>query len=77
MSKAPNAPQFSSGKPKVVVTRHLMPSVEARMSELFDAVLNPGDEPMSRDALTEAMQTCDVLVPTAVSYTHLTLPTKA
>jgi glyoxylate reductase len=41
-----------------------MPSVEQRMSELFDAVLNIGDEPMNRDALVAAMQDCDVLVPT-------------
>lgn len=50
--------------PKVVVTRHLMPSVEARMSELFEAVLNPDDEPFPRDQLIAAMQDCDVLVPT-------------
>jgi len=34
------------------------------MSELFDVALNPDDTPMSRDALIEAMQDCDVLVPT-------------
>jgi glyoxylate reductase len=51
-------------KPKVVVTRHLMPSVEARMSELFDTVLNTGDTPLSRDELIAAMQDADVLVPT-------------
>jgi len=50
--------------PKVVVTRHLMPSVEARMSELFETVLNTADNPLSRDALVDAMQNCDVLVPT-------------
>jgi len=50
--------------PKVVVTRHLMPAVEARMSELFDAVLNKDDRPLSRDQLIEAMQDCDVIVPT-------------
>ena len=49
---------------KVVVTRQLMPSVEARMSELFDCTLNETDEPMSRDALIAAMQSADVLVPT-------------
>nr|WP_298928112.1 D-glycerate dehydrogenase [uncultured Erythrobacter sp.] len=57
-------PHFPSGKPKVVVTRQLMPSVESRMSELFEAVLNTSDEPMSRDALIAAMSDCDVLVPT-------------
>lgn len=46
------------------MTRHLLPSVEARMGELFDVVLNPGDHPMSRNELVAAMQDCDVLVPT-------------
>ncbi|MDJ0977828.1 MAG: D-glycerate dehydrogenase [Erythrobacter sp.] len=64
MAMSHNAPHFPSGKPKVVVTRHLMPSVEARMSELYDTVLNPTDAPMSEDALVAAMQDCDVLVPT-------------
>ena len=41
-----------------------MPSVEARMSELFDAVLNTADTPLSREQLIAAMQDCDVLVPT-------------
>ncbi|TRD12533.1 D-glycerate dehydrogenase [Erythrobacter insulae] len=57
-------PHFPSGKPKVVVTRQLMPSVETRMSELYEATLNSSDEPMSRDSLIAAMQDCDVLVPT-------------
>jgi len=52
------------GKPKVVVTRHLMPSVEARMEELFETTLNTQDTPLSRDQLLAAMQDCDVLVPT-------------
>ena len=64
MAPSHNAPPFPSGKPKVVVTRHLMPSVEARMSELFEATLNTADAPMSEDALVSAMQDCDVLVPT-------------
>lgn len=55
-----------TGKPRVIVTRHLVPSVEDRMSELFDARLNPSDAPMDRDALIAAMQDCDVLVPTVV-----------
>lgn len=51
-------------KPRVVVTRHLLPSVESRMSELFQTTLNLADEPMDREALVHAMQTADVLVPT-------------
>ena len=53
-----------SGTPRVTITRHLMPSVEARMSELYDARLNPDDKPFSREELSAAMQDCDVLVPT-------------
>lgn len=53
-----------SGKPRVQVTRHLLPSVEARMAELFDVVLNIEDRPMTRDELIAAMQDCDVIVPT-------------
>lgn len=52
------------GKPKVIVTRHLMPSVELRMCELFDTTLNTDDAPMSREELIAAMQSADVLVPT-------------
>ena len=51
-------------KPRVVVTRHLAPTVEARMTELFDVTLNQSDEPMDRAGLIAAMQSCDVLVPT-------------
>jgi glyoxylate reductase len=64
MAPSHQAPHFPSGKPRVVVTRHLMPSVEARMSELFDTVLNSDDTPMDEDALVAAMRDCDVLVPT-------------
>ena len=52
-----------SGKPRVIVTRHLVQPVEERMVELFDVVLNPSDTPMSRDDLVMAMRDCDVLVP--------------
>ncbi|XUU60080.1 2-hydroxyacid dehydrogenase [Erythrobacter sp. HA6-11] len=50
--------------PRVIVTRHLMPTVETRMSELFEATLNTEDTPYSREQLADAMQRCDVLVPT-------------
>lgn len=50
--------------PRVIVTRHLMPEVEARLRELFDVVLNEADVPLTRDQLAAAMQDCDVLVPT-------------
>ena len=53
-----------SGIPKVHVTRRLLPSVEARMGELFDVTLNAEDRPLSRAELVEAMRTSDVIVPT-------------
>jgi len=52
------------GKPRVHVTRHLLPQVEARMRELFDVVLNVEDRALSRDEMVAAMRDCDVLVPT-------------
>ncbi|MBN8501428.1 MAG: D-glycerate dehydrogenase, partial [Sphingomonadales bacterium] len=53
-----------TGKPRVHVTRHLLPSVEARMADLFDVTLNIEDRPQTRDELIAAMQASDVLVPT-------------
>jgi glyoxylate reductase len=53
-----------AGKPRVIVTRRLLPETEARMAELFDVVLNPDDHPFSRDELAAAMADADVLVPT-------------
>ncbi len=52
------------GKPRVIVTRKLMPATEARMAELFDARFNPADLPLDRAGLIAAMQEADVLVPT-------------
>ena len=42
--------------PRVFVTRHLMPSVEDRMRELFDVRLNQSDTPLTRAQLIAAMQ---------------------
>ena len=53
-----------SRKPRVIVTRRLGPAVEDRMSALFDARTNASDMPLTREQLVEAMQQCDVLVPT-------------
>ncbi|MGX7952640.1 2-hydroxyacid dehydrogenase [Tsuneonella sp. HG249] len=53
-----------TAKPRVVVTRHLLPSVEARLSELFETTLNVADVPLTRDQLAAAMREADVLVPT-------------
>ena len=59
-----NSSRRVAGKPRVVVTRHLLPSVEARMEELFDTRLNREDRPLAREELAAAMDDCDVLVPT-------------
>lgn len=59
-----STPTPRTGKPKIVVTRQLMPLIEARMSELFDAQFNHDDRPLSREELAIAMQESDVIVPT-------------
>ena len=59
-----NGARRVQGIPRVHVTRRLMPSVEARMAELFDVTLNTEDRPLSRAELVEAMRTSDVIVPT-------------
>ncbi len=59
-----NGTRRVSGIPKVHVTRRLMPSVEARMGELFEVTLNAEDRPLSRAELVEAMRSSDVIVPT-------------
>ena len=53
-----------AGKPRVIVTRRLLPETEARMEQLFDVVCNRDDQPLSRDELATAMADADVLVPT-------------
>lgn len=62
VTDTPAASRFT-GKPRVIVTRKLLPDVEARMAELFEARFNGDDRPMSRNELIAAMQDCDVLVP--------------
>ena len=53
-----------AARPKVVVTRRIPESVEAKAKELFDVRLNADDTPMSTEALQEAMRTADGLLPT-------------
>jgi glyoxylate reductase len=55
---------MAARKPKVVVTRKLPDPVETRMRELFDTELNVDDKPLTSEELVEAMNRCDVLVPT-------------
>ena len=50
--------------PRIAVTRRLPSAVEARMAELFDAVLRNDDAPMSASELRDAIADCDVFVPT-------------
>ena len=55
---------MAARKPKVIITRKLPDSVETRLRELFDTELNLSDEPMSPDALLDALKRAEVLVPT-------------
>lgn len=64
MSETSDSGPRRTRKPRVVVTRHLLPAVEARMEELFETTLNPEDAPFTRAQLIEAVQAADVLVPT-------------
>jgi glyoxylate reductase len=48
---------------KVIVTRRLPQSVEAKLAERFDVDLNPSDRRFDRATLREAMRRCDVLAP--------------
>lgn len=49
---------------KVVVTRRLPATVEARLSDLFDVQLNENDAPLSTEALINLAQDADVIAPT-------------
>lgn len=46
------------------MTRKLPDAVEARLSALFDTILNPADAPLSRDQLVRLARDVDVLAPT-------------
>jgi glyoxylate reductase len=51
-------------RPRIALTRKLLPPVEARMGDLFDCRFNAGDHEMSPDQIIAAMDGCDVMVPT-------------
>ncbi len=55
---------MAQSKPLVVATRKLPEATERELSALFDARLNPDDRPMDAGALTDALRTAEVLVPT-------------
>ena len=52
------------GTPKVIVTTRLPHEIEQRLSDLFDTDLRHTQDLMTVDELKEAVQNCDVLVPT-------------
>jgi lactate dehydrogenase-like 2-hydroxyacid dehydrogenase len=49
---------MTSGKPRVLATRHFPPDVEARLAAGFDAVLNPEDRLYDGPALIKAAAGC-------------------
>jgi glyoxylate reductase len=51
-------------RPRVAVTRKLLPQIEARMAELFECRFNADDHAMTADEIAELMQSADILVPT-------------
>jgi lactate dehydrogenase-like 2-hydroxyacid dehydrogenase len=50
---------MTTGKPRVLATRHFPSDVEARLAANFDAVLNPEDRLFEGPALIKASQGCD------------------
>ncbi len=58
------AEQTRIERPRIIVSRKLLPVVEDRMAQLFDASFNSEDIAMDADALAAAMADCDVFVPT-------------
>src|ERR1044072_2571209 len=50
---------MTTGKPRVLATRHFPPDVEARLSANFDAKLNPEDTLYDGPALIKASDGCD------------------
>jgi len=51
-------------KPVAIVTRKWPMSCEQRLKELFDVTLNETDKPFTTEELKQALQNCDVLMPT-------------
>ncbi|MDC6457581.1 D-glycerate dehydrogenase [Alphaproteobacteria bacterium] len=68
---------MSQSKPKVILTRKLLETIETRMRELFDTTLNNSDKALSRDELEMAVKTTDVLVPTVTDKIDADLIAKA
>ena len=51
---------------RVIVTRKLPDPVEKQLCDLFDVRLNQNDTPLTKNDLQQAVQACDILVPTVV-----------
>jgi glyoxylate reductase len=64
-------------RPRVAVTRKLLPQIEARMAELFDCRFNADDHAMTADEIAELMQDADILVPTVTDHIDADLIAKA
>ncbi len=64
-------------RPRIAVTRKLLPQIEARMSELFDCRLNADDHPMSANEIAELMQDAEILVPTVTDRIDAALIARA
>lgn len=64
-------------RPRVAVTRKLLPQIEARMNELFDCRFNEEDRPLSADEIAALMQDADVLVPTVTDRIDVALIERA
>jgi glyoxylate reductase len=67
----------ASQKMKVVVTRRLPETVEARMKELFDVELRDPDAKMTREELGLAVRRADVLVPCVTDHIDANLLAQA
>ena len=52
----------TTGRPRVLATRRMMPDVEARLARSFRAALNPDDTPMSRAELLARAAEHDALL---------------
>jgi glyoxylate reductase len=64
-------------RPRIAVTRKLLPQIEARMAELFECRFNSDDHPMSAYEIAALMQDTDVLVPTVTDRIDAGLLAKA
>jgi glyoxylate reductase len=64
-------------RPRIALTRKLLPPIEARMVELFDCRFNEDDHEMSGDELAALMHDVDILVPTVTDRIDAELLAKA